>query len=61
MLGPNDVVQVCTPDLSQCQWVPVSEFSVIPALSVQDAGLLSSAVLGLFALAWVARKVRQAP
>jgi len=60
MLGPNDVVQVCTADLSQCQWVPVSELTSFPALSVQDAMLLSGAVFGLFALAWVFRKLQTA-
>lgn len=60
MLGPNDVVQVCTPDLSQCQWVPVAELSSFPVLSVEDAMILSSAVFGLFALAWVFRKLQTA-
>lgn len=61
MVSPELVVQVCDPDnVTSCAWVPVSELTSFPALSVQDAMLLSGAVFGLFALAWVFRKLQTA-
>lgn len=58
MMAVTDVVQVCTADLVQCQWVPVTELTSFPALSVEDAITLSTAVFGLFALVWVFRKLQ---
>lgn len=60
MVSPELVMQVCDPDnVTSCAWVPVSELTSFPVLSVEDAMILSSAVWGLFALVWVLKQLRK--
>ena len=61
MVSPELLVQVCDPDnVTSCAWVPVSELSSFPVLSVEDAMILSGAFFGLLALAWAFKTLRSA-
>jgi hypothetical protein len=60
MVTPDSLVQVCDATGANCQWVAVSNLPLLPSLTVEQAQILGGAFVGLMALVWVWKMVRQA-